>query len=136
MTPQSDDRITPKPGARIVALRQQIWPGPGIEAVLSAHIERQYGGTILTIERMDAGGVYGIEWTGGARWVARLFPALRPMTAVEGDAEVLRFLAAHEFPAERCAHAMPVSSLEGRGVLVTERVEGSNGREVRGVRYS
>jgi len=39
---------------------------------------------------------------------------------VAGDAAILRTLAAHEFPAERCAADEPVSVLDGRSVLVTE----------------
>jgi len=39
---------------------------------------------------------------------------------VAGDAAILRCLAAHEFPAERCAADEPVSALDGRSVLVTE----------------
>jgi Ser/Thr protein kinase RdoA (MazF antagonist) len=39
---------------------------------------------------------------------------------VAGDAAILRYLAAHEFPAERCAADEPVSVLDGRSVLVTE----------------
>jgi hypothetical protein len=38
---------------------------------------------------------------------------------VAGDAAILRYLAAHEFPAERCAADEPVSDLDGRSVLVT-----------------
>jgi hypothetical protein len=37
-----------------------------------------------------------------------------------GDAEILRYVAAHGLPAERCAADEPVSALDGRAVLVTE----------------
>ncbi len=47
-----------------------------------------------------------------------------------GDAEVLAYVAGHDFPAERCATDNPVSTLAGRGVLVTDFVEGV-GRPVR-----
>ena len=44
---------------------------------------------------------------------------------MEGDAEILRFLAAHDFPAERVAHEEPVSVFNGSGVIVTKFVEGA-----------
>jgi Ser/Thr protein kinase RdoA (MazF antagonist) len=46
------------------------------------------------------------------------------VSRVEGDAEILRFLASHDFPAERLAHDEPVSVLNGSGVIVTEFVAG------------
>src|SRR5439155_19040442 len=45
---------------------------------------------------------------------------------VDGDAEILRFLASRDFPAERIAHDEPVSVLDGHGVIVTEFVEGGS----------
>jgi len=119
--------------SRIEVLRQQIWPEAGTEASLVAHLERQYGEKVLTTERLDAG-VFGVELSNGKRWVARMFPAARPLSAAEGDAEILQFLEKRQFPAERCAHSIAVSSMDGRGVLVTERVQGSNGRGARGIR--
>jgi Ser/Thr protein kinase RdoA (MazF antagonist) len=50
------------------------------------------------------------------------------MEHVEGDAKVLRLLAARDFPAERCAHEEPVSELNGQGVMVTEHIAGQNAR--------
>jgi Ser/Thr protein kinase RdoA (MazF antagonist) len=50
------------------------------------------------------------------------------MDAVNGDAEILMYLAEKDFPAERVAHAKPVSVLAGQPVLVTEYVPGSNRR--------
>lgn len=60
----------------------------------------------------------------GPPWIARIFssPADR-VSRVKGDAD-LRFLAAHNFPAERVAHEEPVSVFNGSGVIVTEFVEG------------
>ena len=43
---------------------------------------------------------------------------------VRGDAEILKFLAANGFPAERVAVDDPVSEFDGSGVIVTEFVEG------------
>jgi Ser/Thr protein kinase RdoA (MazF antagonist) len=51
--------------------------------------------------------------------VARVFPPHRPRAAVEGDAAILEWLAAHGYPAERCADPEPVSLLDGQAVLVT-----------------
>jgi len=61
----------------------------------------------------------------GPAWVARVFssPADK-VSRVEDDADILRFLASHDFPAERLAHDEPVSVLDGGGVIVTEFVEG------------
>jgi Ser/Thr protein kinase RdoA (MazF antagonist) len=68
-------------------------------------------------------GVFRVGLLDRPDWVARVFPAARPMTAVAGDAAILTFLADHEFPAERCAASEPVTDLHGRGVLVTEYVD-------------
>jgi Ser/Thr protein kinase RdoA (MazF antagonist) len=67
--------------------------------------------------------VWRVGRTDGPDWVARWFPARRSTGAAAGDAEILAYLAAHDFPAERCAAAEPVSVLDGRPVLVTEWVE-------------
>lgn len=58
----------------------------------------------------------------GPSWVVRIFPPERPLAAIEGDAEILRWLAANDYPAERCATDEPVSVLAGCGMLVTEAV--------------
>jgi hypothetical protein len=55
--------------------------------------------------------------------VARRFPAARSKEAARGDADLLRFLAAQDFPAERLAAPDPLSVLHGQSVLVTEYVE-------------
>jgi Ser/Thr protein kinase RdoA (MazF antagonist) len=65
-------------------------------------------------------GVWRVGRADGPDWVARWFPSRRPAEAVAGDAEILRYVAAHEFPAERCAAEDSVSVLDGRPVLVTE----------------
>jgi Ser/Thr protein kinase RdoA (MazF antagonist) len=56
------------------------------------------------------------------RWIARVFPPERTVGAVEGDGEILRWLAERDYPAERPACAEPVSVLSGQPVLVTEAV--------------
>jgi Ser/Thr protein kinase RdoA (MazF antagonist) len=91
---------------------------------LSAHLERQYGIRIARLTTLD-GGVFRVDRHDGPSWVARAFPAARPVERVDGDATVLRYVEEHGFPAERCAHTEPVSAFDGQGVLVTEFVEGA-----------
>ncbi len=91
---------------------------------LAAHLETTYGIRVAGMTRLD-GGVFRVDRHDGPSWVARLFPAARPIEAVEGDAEVLRFLEQQGFAAERCAHPEPVSTLDGQGVLVSGHVDGA-----------
>ncbi len=58
------------------------------------------------------------------RMYGRVFAPERPFETAEGDAEILRLLERADFPAERCAHAEPVTSYEGQAVLVSEHVAG------------
>jgi Ser/Thr protein kinase RdoA (MazF antagonist) len=85
---------------------------------LGAHLETRYGITVDAMTELDLG-VWRVGRADGPDWVARWFPARRAAEAVAGDAAILRYLAAHEFPAERCAADEPVSVLDGRSVLVT-----------------
>ena len=93
---------------------------------LPAHLEDTYGTRIAATRELD-GGVVRVDLDDGASWVARLFPAARPVAAVEGDAEILHLMARHDIPAERCV-ADPVSVHEGQAVLVTQLVPGRNAR--------
>jgi len=86
---------------------------------LRAHLETRYGITADAMTELDLG-VWRAGRADGPDWVARWFPARRPAEAVAGDAAILQYLAAREFPAERCAADEPVSVLDGRSVLVTE----------------
>jgi Ser/Thr protein kinase RdoA (MazF antagonist) len=86
---------------------------------LRSHLEERYGITVDAMTGLDVG-VWHVRRADGPDWVARWFPARRTAEAVTGDAEVLRYVASHEFPAERRATAEPVSALDGRSVLVTE----------------
>ena len=70
-----------------------------------------------TMTDLDVG-VWRVGRADGPDWVARWFAPRRPAAAA-GDGEILRYLAEHDFPAERVADA-PVSVLGGRPVLVTE----------------
>ncbi len=89
---------------------------------LRAHLEDRYGIQVTGVTDLDVG-VFLVERADGPSWVARQFRPTRPVDVVAGDADVLRYLAAHEFPAERCATDEPVSVLDGRAVLVTEYVD-------------
>ena len=86
---------------------------------LRSHLEDRYGIDVAAMTDLDVG-VWRVGRADGPDWVARWFPARRTAEAAAGDAEILRYVAAHEFPAERCAADQPVSTLDGRAVLVTE----------------
>jgi Ser/Thr protein kinase RdoA (MazF antagonist) len=88
---------------------------------LRSHLESQYGIRVAGMAELDTG-VFRVDRTDGPSWVARHFPAGRPLGATVGDGEILRFLAEHDYPAERCATPDPVSVLDGNGLLVTEYV--------------
>lgn len=86
---------------------------------LRAHLETRYGIAVDVMTELDLG-VWRVGRTDGPDWVARWFPVRRPIEAVAGDAAILRYLVAHDFPAERCAADEPVFVLDGRPVLITE----------------
>jgi hypothetical protein len=74
-----------------------------------------------------------VEREDGAPWVARVFSSpADEVSRVEGDADILRFLASHGFPAERLAHDEPVSVVDGSGLIVTEFVEGGRPTDAHG----
>jgi Phosphotransferase enzyme family len=91
---------------------------------LPSHLEAWYGIQVARITELDLG-VFRVDRRDGPSWLARVFPAVRPIDAAEGDAGILRFLERHGFPAERCAHPSPVSGYGGQGVLVTEYAPGT-----------
>lgn len=93
---------------------------PGTER-LASHLEARYGIQVAEMSELDVG-VFRVDRRDGPPWVARHFPPARPVDAAAGDGEILRFLAEHDFPAERCATSDPLSVLDGRGVLVTEHI--------------
>jgi len=107
---------------RIGTVIRDVYRRPGAD-LLPAHLEDRYGIRVAATARLD-GGVLRIDRHDGPPWVARLALAARPPQRTEGDAEVLRFLERQGFPAERCAHPEPVSTLGGRAILVTRYVEG------------
>lgn len=107
-------------------LRQRINRPVQHEAV-KTHLERHYGIRINSIALFDRDhpATLIVERSDGPTWVARLFTSTADrLERVEADAEVLRWLESHEYPAERLAHPEPVTSLDGSGVMVTHFVPG------------
>lgn len=94
-------------------------------ARLREHLTDRYGIRPGKVTQLDQGGVFRVDRKQRPAWVARVFQEARPIARTEGDADVLRFLEAEGYPAERCAHAVPVSTLDGRPVLVTEFADGA-----------
>ncbi len=89
---------------------------------LANHLQERYGVRVAAVETLDVG-VFRVDLDAKPSWVARVFPAKRPLEDIEGDAAILRALERRGFPAERCADPVAVSKLDARGVLVTEFVE-------------
>jgi Ser/Thr protein kinase RdoA (MazF antagonist) len=85
---------------------------------LAAHLGDAYATEVTEIAQLDLG-VYRVDRAEGPSWVARLFPDVRPRALVEGDAEILRWLAHADYPAERLAAPEPISVLEDQPLLVT-----------------
>jgi Ser/Thr protein kinase RdoA (MazF antagonist) len=94
---------------------------------LRAYLEKRYAVSISGLARLDRG-VYRVDRRDGPSWVARVFPAERPLELVRGDAEVLRVLQGEGFPAERPASPEPASAPGGRPVLLTEYIEGAGAK--------
>ena len=90
---------------------------------LGAHLAQRYGIDIVGQRTLDVG-VVRYDLAPGPPWVARLFPGDRPLAEAAHDERVLRALERTGFPAERCAHAEPVSLYDGQAVLVTGFVDG------------
>lgn len=86
-----------------------------------AHLAECYGFRAHTLYTLDQD-VILLRRDAGPSWVARVFGPQRSPEAVAGDADVLRWLEAEGYPAERCADAEPVSRLGESSVLVTEGV--------------
>jgi Ser/Thr protein kinase RdoA (MazF antagonist) len=107
---------------RIGTVIREVYHRPGAGA-LPGHLEDRYGIRVTGTDRL-AEGVFRVDHDAGPPWVARMMLTGRPLARTEEDAEVLRFLARREFPAERCAHPSPVTELGGRAVLVTGYLSG------------
>jgi Ser/Thr protein kinase RdoA (MazF antagonist) len=108
-------------------------------AALRAHLEEHYGIGVRSILAIDEDpatrprdswpGHYPstlvVKHVDGQQWTARIFSSSADrVSRVHGDADVLRFLAAHDFPAERIATDDPVTVLDGNGIVVTEFIDG------------
>lgn len=90
---------------------------------LPAHLERSHGITVAGLTELDVG-VFRVDRRDGPAWVARVFPAARPLGTAEDDAAMLGFLAEHDFPAERWAATPAVTVHEDQAVLVTGHLPG------------
>jgi len=89
---------------------------------LAEHLADRYGVAVTATTALDVG-VVRVDRADGPSWVARVFSDTRPLAEAEADAEILRLLERGGFPAERCAAADPVSTLDGHPVLLTGFVE-------------
>ncbi|GAB3761270.1 phosphotransferase enzyme family protein [Microlunatus parietis] len=123
-----------------LANRQEfVHSRPYEQATLKAHLEAHYGIRIDSILPIDDDpatrprdswpGHYAstlvVKHTDGGRWIARVFSSSADrVSRVQGDAEILRFLALHDFPAERIADDDPVTVLDGKGIIVTRFIDG------------
>ncbi|WP_433157024.1 phosphotransferase enzyme family protein [Kribbella sp. CA-247076] len=123
-----------------VANRQEfVHSRPFEQVALTAHLEEHYGIGIHSILPIDDDpatrprdswpGHYPstlvVKHVDGQQWIARIFSSSADrVSRVQGDAEILQFLAAHDFPAERIAHDDPVTVLDGKGIIVTEFLDG------------
>lgn len=123
-----------------LANRQEfIHSRPFEQVALKAHLEEHYGIAIASILPIDDDPATRPDgsWPGhypstlvvkhadGRRWIARVFSSSADrVSRVEGDAEILQFLASHDFPAERIADDDPVTALDGKGIIVTTFIEG------------
>ncbi len=113
-------------GSQIDEFIERMYSRSGLDR-LPAHLESRYGIQVARLTELDLG-VFRVGRRDGPSWVARVFPAARPVDGVEGDAEILRFLSQQDFRSERCARPQPVSVHEAQGVLVTEYAEGTKAR--------
>ncbi|MDN5725209.1 MAG: aminoglycoside phosphotransferase family protein [Propionibacteriales bacterium] len=127
-----------------LANRQEfIGSRPYEPGVLTAHLEAQYGIRIDSIMAIDddprtrpAGSWPGhypstlvVKQVDGQQWIARIFSSSADrVSRVHGDADILAFLATHDFPAERIAHDDPVTVLDGKGIIVTTFIDGGRPR--------
>jgi hypothetical protein len=98
---------------------------------LPQHLTSTYDVGVTKMAPLEPWGPEGaqrVDLENGTSWVARTHGRQRPLEEVRGDAEILRFLAEHDFPAERLAHGEPVSIHDDTSVIVTELLPGKNCR--------
>ncbi len=97
-------------------------PESGLER-LCQHLSGHYGVEVRSVTPLDCG-VVRVDRRDKVRWIARVFPPARSISAAEEDVAVLRWLEARSMPAERLAHEDPLTTVEGHAVLVTEFAPG------------
>src|ERR1700722_5177071 len=114
---EPSEESAPPTASRIGRYLERTFFRRGIDD-LGEHLTGTYGIEVTGIRPLDVG-VFRIKISGRDAWIARVFPAGRPLDAATGDAEVLAALERADFPAERLAHPEPVSVLDGQAVLVT-----------------
>jgi Ser/Thr protein kinase RdoA (MazF antagonist) len=90
---------------------------------LPTHLNDAYGIDVSALTELDLG-VLRVDRHDGPSWVARVFPATRPLADVRKDADALRRLEQGGFPAERTALTDAVTQFEGQGVLVSTFIPG------------
>lgn len=112
----------PPTASRVGRFHERIYHRSGMEG-LSGHLAATYAIAVTGLQQLDLG-VFRVERRDGPDWIARVFPAARPIEAGRGDAEILLYLEEAGFPAERCPHPEPVTTYRGQAVLVTERAAG------------
>jgi methyltransferase (TIGR00027 family) len=108
--------------SRIGAYLERTYYRRGLHS-LAEHLSRTYDIRVTGTHSLDVG-VLRVDRADGPAWVARIFAAERPWHVTRGDAEVLAYLAACGYPAERLAAPQGVSEHDGQAVLVTQFVEG------------
>ena len=86
---------------------------------LALGLEARYGISVRGVFALDEA-TWHIARDDGGDWVARVFAPERPLAATTGDAAVLAALARDDYPAERCATADAVATVDGHAVLVTD----------------
>jgi hypothetical protein len=97
-----------------------VTPGDTRPAIITSDgsSRRVHGVTVSGLSELDRD-VWRVRREDGDDWVARVFPGHRSSASVALDATVLRRLEAAGFPAERLACDEPVTTFDGRSVLVT-----------------
>lgn len=87
---------------------------------LALHLAEHYAIAVESLDPLD----HDVFHVHGPGWVARRFPP-HAEDATQATADLLHRLAPTRFPAEQPAHEEPVSVCDGRPVLVTGFVEGT-----------
>ena len=109
----------------IEGLEARMFHRPAGERLV-AHLRDHYGidANVVTRASQHHDHVFRIDRRDGDPWIARAFSPARPRSGTEGDAEILRFLERHGYPAERLATDDAVSVFDDSTVLVTRFIPG------------